>query len=103
MKKLIVGVLVISAVAALIDMTRWALSLKEVETLQIAKLELSSLRGTIRTSGKIEAEKIREIRSPIAGFCREIPVQAGEILKSGQPICVVEDPSFESVGDETQG
>jgi hypothetical protein len=48
MKKLVVGILVILASAALITVSTWALSLREVDSVRLTELRLSSLRGPIR-------------------------------------------------------
>jgi HlyD family secretion protein len=96
MKKVIWGIIFLLAAGALIAASTWFFSQSKIETVQVTELQLASLRGTISTNGKVEAAKIWEIRAPQDGFCREIFVKAGNVIKSGQPIFAVENPALDS-------
>ena len=63
---------------------------------RLAQVELSSLHGSINTNGKVEAERVYEIRAPFAGSCRSVLAREGAQLKAGDAILSLENPSIQS-------
>ncbi len=59
-------------------------------------VQLAMLRSSVSTNGKVEADKVYDLRAPFAGTCRTIQVHAGDSFKAGQPIVTIYDPALES-------
>jgi HlyD family secretion protein len=95
MKRALIFLIVIVPLLIVVGAVLWTTgSFSEVPVVDTAELALSSLQRSVNTNGKVEAETVFEIRSPVAGFCRRIQVHEGEVLKKGQAILQIEDPSL---------
>src|SRR5688572_19643505 len=62
----------------------------------VTEVKVMDLQTSIGTNGKVEAEKVFEIHSPLAGPARRILVREGDMLKMGQPILTLEDSELRS-------
>jgi HlyD family secretion protein len=95
MKKIIIlafsAILIIGVGAALY----WSAS-TQAQTVRVAVAEMAPLQSSINTNGKVEADQVYELRSPVAGFCRELSAHEGEKLKTGQLIVRIDDPALPS-------
>ena len=91
MKKILIAFLVLIVIAVLATILFRALFYSDAIPVRVVELQLVKLQSSIGTNGKIEADKIHELRSPFSGSCRNILVQAGDVLKSGQSILSIED------------
>lgn len=96
MKKTLYAFLIVLVVAIVAAVAFWAVSYGELVQVQLAAVQMSELRSAVTTNGKVEAERIYELRAPFAGFCRNVEVKAGDSLKAGQPIVTIEDAALQS-------
>ncbi len=96
MKNTAIVVILILIVAAAGSILFWAFSFGEAVPVNVAEVQLSAVRSSISTNGKIEAERTFEIRAPFAGTCRADRIHAGDSFKAGQPIVTVTDPGLQS-------
>ena len=62
----------------------------------VTQVKVMDLQTSINTNGKVEAEKVFEIHSPLAGPARRILVREGDMLKMGQPLLTLEDSELRS-------
>lgn len=94
MKKILIlafsAVLIVGVVAALF----WTASTR-AQAVRVAVVEMAPLQSNVKTNGKVEADQIYELRSPVAGFCHQIDVHEGDRLKGHQPIVSIDDPSLQ--------
>jgi HlyD family secretion protein len=90
---LLLALVVIAGVALLLF---WAATYNKAELVQTAEVQLSSLHSSISTNGKIEADRVFELHAPFAGVCRDIRVHAGDHLKAGDSILMIDDPAQRS-------
>jgi HlyD family secretion protein len=95
MKKIIIlifsAILIIGVGAALF----WSASTRALPV-RVAVVEMVPLQSSVNTNGKVEADQIYEVRSPVAGFCRQLDVNEGDKLKAGQLIVNIDDPALAS-------
>ncbi len=62
----------------------------------LVEVSMAALQRSVATNGKVEAEKIYDVRAPVAGICRRTDAQDGMRLKKGHAILRFEDPSLPS-------
>ncbi len=62
----------------------------------LVEVSMAALQRSVATNGKVEAEKIYDVRAPVAGICRRTDAQDGTRLKKGHAILRFEDPSLPS-------
>ncbi|MBZ5499246.1 MAG: efflux RND transporter periplasmic adaptor subunit [Acidobacteriia bacterium] len=90
---LIVGLPTLVVVAAIL----WtAGAFTRAEPVDVVEVQLAALHRSITTNGKIEADRVTELRAPLSGICRRTDVHEGAPLKKGQEIVRIEDPSLPS-------
>src|SRR5436309_1986446 len=63
---------------------------------RITEVRLSDLHADINTNGKVEAEKVYELRATGSGVCRRIFAREGARLRAGDPILAEDDSSLNS-------
>ena len=63
---------------------------------RLTEVKLSDLHADINTNGKVEAEKVYELRAPASGLCLRIFAREGSRLKAGDSIIAVDDSSLNS-------
>jgi HlyD family secretion protein len=83
------AILIIGVGAALY----WSASTR-AQTVRVAVVDVAPLLSSINTNGKVEADQVYELRSPVAGFCHQIDAHEGEKLKAGQPIVSIDNPAL---------
>jgi HlyD family secretion protein len=66
----------------------------KAQIVDLEEVSLASLHRSVITNGKIEAEKIYELRAPLAGICRRTEARDGMLLHQGQALLGIEDPSL---------
>jgi HlyD family secretion protein len=66
----------------------------KAQIVDLEEVSLASLHRSVITNGKIEAEKIYELRAPLAGICRRTEARDGMLLHQGQALLRIEDPSL---------
>jgi len=66
----------------------------KAQIVDLEEVSLASLHRSVITNGKIEAEKIHELRAPLAGICRRTEARDGMLLHQGQALLRIEDPSL---------
>lgn len=64
------------------------------QTVRVAVVDVAPLQSSINTNGKVEADQVYELRSPVAGFCRQVDVHEGDKLKAGKPIVSIDNPAL---------
>ncbi len=74
----------------------WAATYRKALPVQTARVQMSGIRSSISTNGKVEADKIYEIHAPFSGIVRDIRVRLGQELVANQPLLSVVDPSLDS-------
>ncbi len=58
---------------------------------QLTALQHSALNTSIHTNGKVEAERVFEIRAPLSGMCRRILAREGDVLSKGDVLLILDD------------
>jgi multidrug efflux pump subunit AcrA (membrane-fusion protein) len=74
----------------------WWFSHGKTEPVSVVKVELAAVRDSVSTNGKVEADRIFELRAPFAGVCRQISTREGDLLKAGQPLLSIDDSALQS-------
>ncbi len=74
----------------------WSIDSGAVRDVRLAEVKLSDLHSDINTNGKVEAEKIYELRAPFAGLTRRIFAREGVRLKAGDPILELDESALKS-------
>ncbi len=74
----------------------WLVFFHKVEQVQVAEVTMSAVNTMVSTNGKVEADKIFELRAPFAGVCRRVNAKEGDRLGSGQPIVELDDSAMQS-------
>lgn len=97
MRKVLILLTIILPTLLVVAALLWSLGVF-AKTLPVDLVEVSlvALHRSITTNGKVEAEKIYELRAPMAGICRRTEAQDGMRLKKGQALLRFEDPSLPS-------
>ena len=72
----------------------WWLSSSKIEPVRIVAVELAAVHDRVSTNGKVEADRIFELRAPFAGICRQLSAHEGDLLKAGQAILVIDDSAL---------
>jgi HlyD family secretion protein len=93
MKRILIVVLSILAIAALGTVLYWSSS-SSILMVRTAAVKPANLQASINTNGKVEAERDIEVRAPMAGICRKILVREGDHLDGGQPILTIDDTAL---------
>lgn len=75
---------------------------KGTQEVLVTEVKLMDLQTSINTNGKVEAEKVFEIHSPLAGAAQRILVREGDTIKTGQPILTLEDSELRSELDSAK-
>jgi HlyD family secretion protein len=97
MRKILILLTILLPVLLVVAALLWSLGFfTRAQPVNLVEVSMAPLQRTLATNGKIEAEKVRELRSPSAGFCRRTGVRDGMPLKAGQEILRIEDPSLPS-------
>jgi len=68
----------------------------KAQLVDVVEVKLASLQRSVNTNGKVEADRIIELRTPLPGICRRTDVREGAQLRKGQEILRIEDPSLPS-------
>lgn len=68
----------------------------------VTEVKVMDLQTSINTNGKVEAEKVFEIHSPLAGPAQRILVREGDMIKTGQPILTLADSELRSELDSAK-
>jgi len=68
----------------------------KAQPVELVEVELATLHRSINTNGKVEADRITELRAPLPGICHRTEVREGAQLTKGQEILRIEDPSLPS-------
>jgi HlyD family secretion protein len=89
---LMIAVIMLVAAGAVASIY-WSFSSRPLPV-KVTRVEESSLRSTVNTNGKIEAEKVYDLRAPFSGICRAVRVREGETVRPGQPIITLENPAL---------
>src|ERR1051326_4099173 len=74
----------------------WSAAASKPQLVRTAQLEPLQLHSSINTNGKVEAERVYEVRAPFAGFCQKIIAREGDLMSAGQEILTIVDPSIQS-------
>jgi HlyD family secretion protein len=97
MRKILILLTILLPVLLVVAALLWSLGFfTRAQPVNLVEVSMAPLQRSLTTNGKIEAEKVRELRSPAAGFCRRTTVRDGVLLKAGQEILRIEDPSLPS-------
>ena len=96
MKKTLTFLLASIVIAAIALLLFWAATYNRAELVRTVEVQLSSLHSSISTNGKVEADTVFDLHAPFAGVCRAIHAHAGDRLKAGEPILMIEDPAQQS-------
>ncbi len=89
---LLFSIIIISGVGAALF---WSASYR-AQTVRVALVGMAPLQSTVDTNGKVEADRIYELRAPLPGFCSFLSVREGDKLKAGEMIARIDDPSLAS-------
>ncbi len=97
MRKVLILLTIILPTLLVVAALLWSMGVF-AESLPVDLVEVSrvTLQRSITTNGKVEVEKLYDLRAPMAGICRRTEAQDGMRLKGGQPILRFEDPSLPS-------
>ncbi len=68
----------------------------KAQLIDLAEVTRAPLHRTIGTNGKIEADRISDLRAPLPGTCSRLSVPEGAHLRKGQEILRIDDPSLPS-------
>jgi HlyD family secretion protein len=96
MKKTVVAFVTLIFVTVIAAIVFWAFSYSDDFQVNVTGMQLATLRSSISTNGKVEAEKVYELHAPFRGTIRTIEVHAGDSFKAGQPIVTIYDPALQS-------
>jgi len=94
---LIIGVVVLAAVAGLI--TYSALSEKPV-IVNTQKVEKKTVVQTVQASGKIEPVQKVEISAYVSAEIVDLPVKEGQVVKKGDLLCVLDSTRYRAGRDQ---
>jgi HlyD family secretion protein len=95
MRRILILLIVILPTLLVVATLLWSLGVfTKAQSVALAEVSLSSLHRSVITNGKIEAEKIYELRAPMAGICRRTEARDGMRLQQGQAILRIEEPSL---------
>ncbi|HYK89308.1 MAG TPA: efflux RND transporter periplasmic adaptor subunit [Acidobacteriota bacterium] len=84
-------IIISSAGAALF----WSAS-SRAQMVRLASVEMAPLQSSVDTNGKVEADRVFELRSPVSGFCSFLEIHEGDRLKTGQAVARIDDASLAS-------
>src|SRR5687768_18564296 len=68
----------------------------------VTEVKVMDLQTSINTNGKVEAEKVFEIHSPLGGPAQRILVREGDMIRTGQPILTLADSELRSELDSAK-
>src|SRR5213594_2159674 len=68
----------------------WSAAADKPVLVRTAQVELRDPHSSVRTNGRVEAERPYEIRAPISGQCRSIAVREGVRLRAGETILALD-------------
>jgi HlyD family secretion protein len=69
----------------------WSAAADKPVLVRTAQVELRDPHSSVRTNGRVEAERPYEIRAPISGQCRSIAVREGVRLRAGETILALDN------------
>jgi multidrug efflux pump subunit AcrA (membrane-fusion protein) len=90
MRKLLLITFALCCLAAAVAGLYWSAASARVRV-TLAEVQLAELERGVDTNGRVEAERVFEIRAPFAGVCRQLHAGAGDRLRAGQPILTLDD------------
>jgi HlyD family secretion protein len=95
MRRVLIFLTVILPTLLVVAALLWSLGLfTKAQIVDLEEVGLSSLHRSVVTNGKIEAEKIYELRAPLSGICRQTEAREGTLMRQGQAILRIEDPAL---------
>jgi multidrug resistance efflux pump len=95
MAKRFAVILILLLLAIIAVAIYWNVSGRPVP-IEVTRLGESSLRSTVNTNGKVEAENVYDLRAPVSGVCQTVLAREGETVKKGQPLLLLENPALPS-------
>lgn len=97
MKKILVILIILVPTFIVVGSLLWSLGFfTKAQIVDLVAVAPASLQRRVATNGKIEAEKITELRAPLSGICRRIEAADGARLKKGAPVLRIDDPALAS-------
>jgi HlyD family secretion protein len=97
MRKALILLLLILPTLVVAAALLWTMGVfKKAQPVRLVEVELAVLHRSVNTNGKVEADRITELRAPLQGTCHRTAVREGAQLRKGQEILRIEDPSLPS-------
>jgi HlyD family secretion protein len=95
MKKILILLIIVLPILMVGFVLLWSLGFfAEAQSVELVAVSRAALNRSVATNGKIEAEKVIELRAPLSGICRRMDASDGARLKKGRAILQLEDPSL---------
>ncbi len=97
MRKVLILLTIILPSLLVVAALLWSLGVfTKTLPVDLVEVSMAAMHRSVSTNGKVEAEKIYDLRAPMSGICRKTDAQDGMRLKKGQSILRFEDPSLPS-------
>jgi HlyD family secretion protein len=97
MRRLVISLIVVAPILVVAAGLLWTLGVfKQAEPVEVVEVRLASLHRSISTNGKVEAEKVFDLRAPVAGLCRWAEAREGSRLAAGAPVVRIEDAALQA-------
>jgi HlyD family secretion protein len=97
MRKLLIWLMILVPMLVVIAALAWTSGVfQKPEIVELVEVKLASLHRSIFTNGKVEAERVNDLRAPVSGVCRWTDAREGSHLAQGQAVVRIEDPSVPS-------
>ncbi len=93
MKKTLILALLILFISGAGAALFWSAS-SRAQAVGLTSVEMAPLQSAVDTNGKVEADRIYELRSQVSGFCGFPGVHEGDKVKAGQIIARIDNPSL---------